>query len=399
MRAFLRKLRHRSWHVVLAGSAFSALVAAYVVVPASVPARYDAQEYGAASSPAAAEEPVFRVTHVPTPQPVRAIYMSQCVVGTPSFRGDLVELIDETELNAVVIDIKDFSGGLAFKTDVPALRDFVSEKCGASDMKEFIGTLHDRNIYVIGRITVFQDPLQTKLHPERAVQKESDRSTWKDYKGLSFIEAGAQEHWKYIVAIAKESYAIGFDELNFDYIRFPSDGPMKDIYYPFSEETITANPKSGKAIVLKNFFAYLAKELKPTGAALSADLFGMTTTNADDLNIGQILEYALPYFDFIAPMVYPSHYPTGFNGWSNPNQHPYEVVHFSMQKASDRLVAASTSPLKLRPWLQDFDYGGNYDVAEVRAQIRATYDAGLDSWMLWAPSNRYTQGALEPAVR
>jgi hypothetical protein len=372
----------------------------YVVVPAATPARYDAQVHTPEQPVAeASQEPVFRVTHVPTPTPVRAMYMSQCVVGTPSFRKDLVKMIDETELNAVVIDIKDFSGGIAFRTENPALKNFVSDKCGASDMKEFIGTLHDKNIYVIGRITVFQDPLQTKLYPERAVQKASDRTIWKDYKGLSFIEVGAQEHWKYIVEIGKESHAIGFDELNFDYIRFPSDGPMKDIYYPFSNATIVAHPKTGKVIALEKFFAYLAKELKPTGAALSADLFGMTTTNTDDLNIGQVLESTLPYFDYVAPMVYPSHYPSGFNGWSNPNQHPYEIVHYSMQKAADRLVAASTSPLKLRPWLQDFDYGGNYDVAEVRAQIKATYDAGLDSWMLWAPSNRYTQGALEPAAR
>ncbi len=401
MRKFLRKLRGRRWSYALAGGAFSAVALAYVVVPAAVPARYDAEANRAAGqlSEAAPEAPVFRVTHLPTPRPVKAIYMSQCVVGTPSFRDDLVTLIDETELNAVIIDIKDFSGGLAFKTDNPALKNFVSDKCGASDMREFVGTLHEKDIYVIGRITVFQDPLQTKLHPERAVQKASDRSTWKDHKGLSFIEVGAEEHWEYIVEIGKEAYAIGFDELNFDYIRFPSDGPMKDIYYPFSGAAIAANPKLGKAIALKNFFAYLAKELKPIGAVLSADLFGMTATNADDLNIGQILEYATPYFDYVSPMVYPSHYPPGFNGWSNPNQHPYEVVQFSMQKAADRLVAASTSPLKLRPWLQDFDYGGNYDVAEVRAQIKATYDAGLDSWMLWAPSNRYTQGALEPAIR
>jgi len=128
---------------------------------------------------------------------------------------------------------------------------------------------------------------------------------------------------------------------------------------------------------------------------LSADLFGMVTTNSDDLNIGQILEYAAPYFDYISPMVYPSHYPRGFNGWQNPNNYPYEVVNFSMSKAVEKLVNASTSPLKLRPWLQDFDYGGDYDIPEVKAQIQATYDAGLTSWMLWSASNRYTRGALE----
>ena len=146
----------------------------------------------------------------------------------------------------------------------------------------------------------------------------------------------------------------------------------------------------------KNFFSYLHEKLSNTGIVLSADLFGMTTTNTDDLNIGQVLENTLPYFDFVAPMVYPSHYPPHFNGWLNPNQHVYEVVNFSMARAVERAKTASTSPLKLRPWLQDFDYGGNYGETEVRAQMKATYDAGLTSWMLWDPANKYTRAALDP---
>jgi len=148
---------------------------------------------------------------------------------------------------------------------------------------------------------------------------------------------------------------------------------------------------------LQEFFSYLSEKLRLENPkiVLSADLFGMTATNYDDLNIGQVLEYATPYFDYVAPMVYPSHYPTGFNGWQNPNHYPYEVVKFSMDIAVERLNNATTSPLKLRPWLQDFDYGGNYDEKEVRAQIQATYDAGLTSWMLWSASNKYTKEALE----
>ena len=146
----------------------------------------------------------------------------------------------------------------------------------------------------------------------------------------------------------------------------------------------------------------------------------MTTTNTDDLNIGQIMEKAAPSFDYIAPMIYPSHYPKYFNGWANPNEHIYGVIKYSMDRAVERFRATTTTvklrgvkplasttpplypkkawhPEKLRPWLQDFDYGGNYDIAEVRAQIQAVYDSGLTSWMLWAPSNRYTKGALLPA--
>lgn len=350
-----------------------------------------------------AEEP--EVEHLATPEQVKAIYMTACVAGTTDFRQDLVDLIEETEINSLIIDIKDFSGTISFPTDNPKLLGTGGPGCKAPGMKEFIEDLHDRGIYVIGRITVFQDPYYTALHPELAVKRKDNGEVWEDHKGISFIEVGAREYWDYIVELAKESYALGFDELNFDYIRFPSDGNMDNTYYPFSNDILVADPEFGKAKALKKFFEYLDSELEETGMVTSADLFGMTTTNTDDLNIGQVLEDALPHFDYIAPMVYPSHYPVGFLNLDDPNKYPYLVVNHSMQVAVDRIntMKNSTStpasvreeihPLQLRPWLQDFDYGGNYDVAEVKAQIDATYDAGLNSWMIWAPSNRYTKGA------
>ena len=207
---------------------------------------------------------------------------------------------------------------------------------------------------------------------------------WRDRKGLAWIDAAAREAWEYTVALAKESYAVGFDELNFDYVRFPSDGDMNDIAYPWSGTRV-------KTEVLDSFFAYLASELKPTGAVISADFFGMTTTNRDDLNIGQVLEVGLAHFDFVAPMVYPSHYPTNFLGMPNPAAEPYRVIKYSLDRAFAR---ASTTPEKIRPWLQDFDLGATYTADMVRAQMQATYDAGFTSWMLWDPSNRYTQDAL-----
>lgn len=388
------------------------LSALYFAVPTVLPLSYSVSPEAGAEDQQPEQDQLPIAAHIETPEAVKAIYMSQCVAGTPSFRDSLVALIEETELNSVVIDIKDYSGKIAFPSGNPMLAGSVSDECGAVDMRGFIERLHEKGIYVIGRITVFQDPYYTSVHPELAVKKESATTTvWKDYKGLSFIDVSARPFWDYIIELSKESYAIGFDELNFDYIRFPSDGNMKDIYFPHSGNM-------SKAEALEKFFAHLHEELSPTGAVLSADLFGMTATNRDDLNIGQVLERALPYFDYIAPMVYPSHYPPGFNGWANPNKYVYEVIHFSMAEAVARAKATTTSvagfaqtrigtstpavyekPVydiqKLRPWLQDFDYGGNYDVAEVRAQIQATYDTGLTSWMLWSPSNKYTRGALE----
>ncbi len=345
------------------------------------------------------------VLHLSTPRAVKAVYMSQCVVGTPSFRDSLVELIDTTELNAVVIDIRDYTGKISFDTDHPLLKDSVSDACGARDMKEFLKTLHEKGIYIIGRITTFQNPYYTSKYPDQAVQKAGG-GVWKDYKGLSFVDVGAKPYWESVVALAKESYAIGFDEINFDYIRFPSDGPMKEAIYSWDEGKT-------KPEALEEFYRYLHGELEPTGMVISADLFGMVTTNEDDLNIGQVLERALPYFDYIAPMVYPSHYPKGFHGYNDVNANSYGIVHFSMSEAVRRTLATTTpvasfaherigtSTLalyakptypasKLRPWLQSFDYPVHYTPQMVRDQIRANEDAGLDSYMFWDPANKYT---------
>lgn len=345
--------------------------------------------------------------HLPTPDSVKAIYMSACVAATPSFRAKLVALIEETELNSLMIDVKDYTGTISFETSHPLLAGNTASGCRVRDMREFVADLHERGIYTIARITVFQDPYYANQHPELAVQKASEKgSVWKDYKGLSFVDVGARPFWEYIVALSRESFELGFDELNYDYIRFPSDGNMQDTFYPWSEERVNNDPKLGKAKILEEFFVYLSKELAGSGAVLSADLFGMTMTNKDDLNIGQILEYALPYFDYIAPMTYPSHYPKGFLGYQDVNAYPYEILKYSMDegvrraKEFDIKMASTTlgwdddSVAKLRPWLQDNDYPVHYTPAMVRAQMQGVYDAGLSSWMLWDAGNTYTRAAL-----
>lgn len=362
---------------------------------------------------------VKRSGGVETPEPLKGIYMSQCVVGTPSFREKLVSLIESTALNAVVIDIKDYTGTIAFKTEHPLLQAASLTTCGAGDMKEFIATLHEKDIYVIGRITVFQDPFYSSHHADQAVQSKSrPGEPWKDHKGLNFVDVSSRPFWDYIVALSHESIAMGFDELNYDYIRYPSDGPMDDAVYK--------NPNKTEA--LERFFVYLHEKIEPTGVVMSADLFGMTASNTDDLGIGQQLERALPYFDYIMPMVYPSHYPDGFNGYSDPNNYPYEVIKYAMDRAVARTIATETvvrtldgkpimrtetvpatettatttrevptgrytkeayDKLKIRPWLQDFDYGKDYLPKDILAQTQGTYDAGLTSWIFWDPANKY----------
>jgi hypothetical protein len=379
------------------------------------------------------------VNHVPLPEEVKAIYMTSCVAGTPSFRDRLITLMTETEINSVIIDIKDYSGTISFSPESDAWKPaWAAAECGARDMKELIARLHDLDIFVIGRITVFQDPFFAPKNPALAVQRADQTTVWTDGKGLSFVDVASKPYWEHIVALSVDSYNIGFDELNFDYVRYPSDGNMADTYYP---QSVAGEYGMDRQANLEAFFSYLKTELDKedkyadfkhtnTGRAsttpyTSADLFGMTTTNFNDLSIGQVQDRAAPYFDFIAPMVYPSHYPNNFLGLGDPNDFPYKIVNYAMQAGVNRMIS-STTPMegflhepiyttnasgtksftgkyskpvydvdKFRTWIQDFDYGGDYDAADVRAQIQASYDAGVRSWMIWAPSNIYTKGALK----
>ncbi len=347
-------------------------------------------EADAAAVALSVSAPVFVVTHLPTPEPLKAIYMTSWVAGRKDLRAKLVKLAEDTEINAVVIDIKDYTGRIAFEVADPKLAAYDSVEKRIADIKEFIGELHDKGIYVIGRISCFQDSFLVKTHPEWAVKNKAGTAVWKDRKGVSWLDAGAKPVWDYLAAIGNEAYSVGFDELNFDYIRYPSDGNMNDISYPFSQGHI-------KSDALKEFFAYIEQEFRPKGITISADLFGMTTTNNDDLGIGQILENALAHFDYVMPMVYPSHYPPNFIGLKEPAEKPYEVIHYTMMKGMEKAVAATSTPLKLRPWLQDFSIGHtDYTPQMVRAQIQATYDVGLTSWLMWNASNRYTESVFFP---
>ncbi len=326
--------------------------------------------------------------HIETPASVRAVYMSSWAAGNAKFRKHLFDIIDNTEINAVVFDIKDYTGRISYKVDDPELAATGAVENRIPDIKDFIASLHEKNVYVIGRLSVFQDSFLVKDHPEWAVKTKSGE-VWKDYKGVKWLDAGAKPVWNYIAAISRDAYSQGFDELNFDYIRFPSDGNMKDIAYEWSagmtrEET------------MRSFFEYIGQQFATSSVVISADLFGLTTSARDDLGIGQVLEDALANFDYVAPMVYPSHFGAGYNGFAKPAQFPYEVIEKSMSSAVKKAEIATTSPSKLRPWLQAFDLGATYTPDMIRAQIQATYDVGLDSWMLWNAASVYDKEALKP---
>lgn len=418
-RRLLLRRRPSSAAVILVAAGIFGVATGVLIVPYLLGTHYVRPVNADSVSAGAAIPDVSAASHISTPAAVKGIYMSQCVAGTPSFRDSLVKFVKETDLNTIVIDIKDYTGYISFPTDDPLLKDSVSTACGAGDMQAFVASLHEAGIYVIGRITVFQDPHYTKLHPEQSVQSKSrPGEPWKDYKGLSFIDPSAKPYWEYIVALSRYAYHdVGFDELNYDYIRWPSDGPMNDVAYPAGD----------RAAAIERFWQYLATH-KPPGAMLSADLFGYAAVLTDDLGIGQQLERTFPYFDYVMPMVYPSHYNKGFVGLANVNSDPYKVVNYSLVQAVARALATTTpvaalpeTPImttvlvpgngttatttktvptglyakeaypasKIRPWLQDFDYGKDYLPADITAQIKATSDAGLISWIFWDAGNKY----------
>lgn len=329
------------------------------------------------------------VTHIETPKQVKALYISAWVAGSPKFRDSIIKIIDETEINSIVIDVKDSTGRVSFEMADPIVKNSGSVEKRIANIRTLTDTLHKKNIYIIGRISVFQDPYMTKKNPSWAVTKKSDGTVWKDRKGLSFLDPAKKDVHDYILAVAKGAYAEGFDELNFDYIRYPSDGNMKDINYHLKEgETRSDN--------IEKFFKYLSTEMKKdVNIPISGDLFGLTTEANDDMGIGQVWEKALPYFDYLAPMVYPSHYPAGHAGYKNPSNYPYEVISRALAGAVKKTTTAGGDIKKIRPWLQDFDLGAVYTKDMVRAQIKASYDNGVNSWMMWDPSNKYTPSAFE----
>lgn len=363
------------------------------------------------------------------PAIINAVYVTGYSAGNQSYLKYLSNLFNQTQINAVVIDIKGSDGKITYNSGSEEVKKYSLSGDMISDIDYLVRFFHDQNIYVIGRIAVFQDPQYAMVRPELAIYnieksslinpEKSERILWKDNNGLYWLDPASKDVWAYNVSLAKDAFYHGFDEINFDYVRFATDGDMKNMGFPIYDKKIA------KAEVIKEFFKYLRTELK--GEKISADLFGLTTINTDDMGIGQIIENAFENFDYVCPMVYPSHYANGFIGFRNPAEHPYEVVKYSMDNAKNKerilfenikneiikrsevkgMPAASLqllNPLpemqplaKIRPWLQDFDMGADYTAEMVKKEISATADSlakDYAGYMLWNPSNKYTKEAI-----
>lgn len=341
-----------------------------------------------------------QATHLATPPVVKALYMTSWIASSPKLRQHILDLVNTTEVNAVVLDIKDETGHPSFAISDPVIADTKSPENRIRDITSFIQEMHAKNIYVIGRIVVFKDGYLTKTEPAWTITKKSDGTPWHDPKGSAYLDPANQHVWDYTTALAIDAYNTGFDEINFDYIRYPSDGNLKDLNY-------NLQPNETRADVLAHFFDYLSTHIKQAGnIPISADVFGQTTTETGDMGIGQVFERDIQYFDFINPMIYPSHYQHDTYGLKNPTANPYQLVIAALKGAKQKIDKVQADPnispdikakiiySKIRPWLQDFSMNHiTYTAEMIDAQMKAEYDSGLTSWLIWDPSNKYTASA------
>ena len=321
-----------------------------------------------------------------TPMIPKALYLSFYGIGSTKLREAALGLIDKTELNAVVIDVKGDRGMIAFKTSLALAEQAHSNQLTTiRDAKAMIDRLHHDNIYAIARIVVFKDDPLATARPDLAV-KGGSGAIFRDRERLAWTDPFNTQVWDYNVSIAIEAARLGFDEIQFDYVRFPDAPGLK-----FSKPT---DMKSRLAAVF-GFLAEARRRLTPYNVFLAADIFGYVTWNLDDTHIGQRLEELAPIVNYISPMLYPSCFQFGIPGYRNPVAHPYEIVFLSLQNARERGIPS----IRFRPWLQAFrDYAFDhreFTGTQIRQQISAAEKFGSDGWMLWNPRNNYSAEGLK----
>jgi hypothetical protein len=386
---------------VLIAVVLAAALAA-LAIPALAP-----QHQAADNSQEAALADSHPTDAVPAPQDakvdqtgyVKGLYISYSALGSEKYREHVKQLLETTELNAVVMDFKGDRGYLSFPTEVAMAKEIGAARgVTLEDPTEFMQWLKDHRVYTIARIVVFKDDLLAKAHPELAVTDSYTGGIWSDGEGLAWADPNYHATWDYNVALAEEAANMGFNEVQFDYVRFPTDGSINRATFALE------NTQEKRTAAITGLLMRAKAALTPRNVKLSADVFGYTSWVDDDLGIGQRIESIAPYLDAISPMVYPSTFSYGLPGESpdfrNAVAYPYEIVNKSTQRAVERAKAANPN-IEVRPWIQDFqDYAFDervYSPDEIRLQMDGARDAGGRGWLLWDPAVAYTPEALVSA--
>ncbi|HSG48921.1 MAG TPA: putative glycoside hydrolase [Longimicrobiales bacterium] len=338
--------------------------------------------------PDASERPRFT-----RPEAIRGVYLNAWATGSTRRMADMLALARETEVNTFVLDMKDATGYVSYASGVAAIRESGAlGEIRVRDLPGLLRRLEAEGVYPIARIVIVKDPLVSSAHPEWAVQ-DTAGGVWVDSKDIVWLNLYDRRVWDYHVALAEELVRLGFPEIQWDYVRFP-DAPASDM----ARAVFPGDTLGTRAEAVRAFLGYARERLREVDpeVQVTADVFGVTTTFNRDVGIGQLWERFIDQVDAALPMVYPSHYWTGSYGFRDPNGRPYEVVKRALEDATRRSAAVEGAG-RVIPWLQDFTLGApRYGAAEVRAQIQATYDAGVQEWILWNPGSRYTREALEP---
>lgn len=314
---------------------------------------------------------------------VRAVYVNRFAAQSARKMKKLVALADSTEINALVIDMKD-EFGLNFTTTNPAFAKNAGTAGVVKNLPALLDTLRAHKILAIARLVVFKDSVAAHVHPEWTIRRK-DSTIWRDKKGIAWVNPYQHELWDYNIGVAEELAKMGFGEIQFDYIRFPEPYPS------LPRQVFPSSGNTSKPDLLAAFLKEATTRLDKLGVRTTADIFGLVTTVNGPLEVGQYWEKISPNVDVVLPMVYPSHYPHGDFGIPVPNAEPYKVVSIAVGRAKQRdQKLGIKTPEHIRPWLQAFTLGKPpYGPEQIEAQKKAVYDSGYDGWVLWNPGSRY----------
>jgi hypothetical protein len=333
-----------------------------------------------------------RLAHVPRPEVLRGLYVNRWA----ALGKKIIQLIDvakTTEVNALVIDVKDDRGFVLYKSRVPLANQIgadTTRPMSQARLRALLDTMTAHRIYPIARIVVAKDPLLAHARLEWAIKRKTDLEPWLDKNGNPWLDPHQPGVWQYAADLAKEAYDLGFSEVQFDYVRFPDEKRLvSETVYPLSHGRLRAQ-------VIRDQLGFLYTKLHQSSIPMTIDVFGLTATDTTDMGIGQKWENFVDRADVVLPMVYPSHFAPGTYKLGNPNAHPYATIDHAL-KDMKRRSAGIAGAAKIVPWYQDFTLGPpHYNAEQVRAQMKAGYDNGFQSWILWNPGSRYTLNALLP---
>ena len=313
---------------------------------------------------------------------VRALYVNRFAAQSTKRMRQLIQMADETEINAFVIDMKD-EFGLNYKSSNPEFARNAGTAGTVRDLRSMLDTLRAHKILPIARLVVFKDSVTARNHPDWTIRRQ-DNSIWRDKQGLAWVNPYHHGLWSYNIGVGEELATMGFGEIQFDYIRFPE--PYKSL----PPQVFPDTRGQSKPDVLAAFLKTANARFDKLGVRTTADIFGLVTTVRGPLEIGQEWEKVAPVTDVLLPMVYPSHYPRGSFGVARPNAEPYKIIYTAIKRARERDEKLGIGGEHVRPWLQAFSLGQpKYDASHMREQIRAVYDAGYDGWVLWSPGSNY----------